>query len=823
MRLRDRRPPRWLVLILVLAASAIALGATVAATGGKSAAAKLHAPPPAWADPDLATVTSDNYGQQFTGTFTDLGCGSTDVMADPASTINVTVSADTPTNDLMVNLVYLGNVVKNEDTGVGQETFVYSVGALAGGVYSIQVCESGNPATPLVQPYTYTGVYSDIDVATPAAPYPPPGSTTNPITVTPTPKYGNWNATFSSSTVVDPQRTEGEPLTVAPGDGTILESGPWGTTTNNSFIHRSTNDGKEFHLVADTGLRPDLPPGGGDTDITVDDQGTMYFTDLEALTNLSTAVSNDNGMTWKKNAVSIQNTPAVDRQWYAVDNGSSSSASDNTIFFAFHQTAVGTFIYSSPGSTGQSDVVGGLVWQNSATLPGGTQPLAGDAICAKLHFDPVTRNLYYACDEGNHIRVTVGHVAVGQRTGIQYANYTAPKTPGGGNVLNLFPALSTDQAGNVYIAWIDKTNFNLYYSFSTDGGKSWSAPTRVNSGQSATNEFDWAQGGAPGRVTIAWYGTPKVAVGGSDGMPSSLSDLGAATAYPWYGYTALIKAANTASPQILQARFTQKPMHYGAICNSGTGCTTDPTADRQMADFFGFDVAASGGLRIVYNDTTNDDDGAGLFFTRQIAGDTVNGTTITGQPARDPVADPAGDAQYPHYSRAGVGPNLPQLDLIALKVMNPDAATLRFQLSVADLSQLVPPAGKSTPLWLVRFQALGPLVNAPQDVYHVYYVYMQKLADVVPQFYAGVATCQDTTPNNCKILEYGTDRAVTGSISGNTITIDVPLKTGFGSPIDGANLFNVTAFTLGRNGVADLYADVDATEPFDYRIGSVTR
>src|SRR4051812_6209490 len=298
MPLRDRRPPRWVVLVLVLAASAIALGASVAAMGGKSAAAKLHAPPPAWADPDLATVTSDNLGQQFTGAFTELGCGSTDVVAGPASTINVTVSADTPTNDLMVNLVHLGTVVKNEDTGVGQETFVYSVGPLAGGVYSIQVCKSGNPATPFIEPYTYTGVYSDIDIATPAAPYPPPGSTTNPVTVTPTPKYGNWNATFSSSTVVDPQRTEGEPLTFVPGDGSILESGPWGATTNNSFIHRSTNDGKEFHLVADTGLRPDLPPGGGDTDIAVDDQGTMYFSDLEALSNLSTAVSNDNGMTW---------------------------------------------------------------------------------------------------------------------------------------------------------------------------------------------------------------------------------------------------------------------------------------------------------------------------------------------------------------------------------------------------------------------------------------------------------------------------------------------------------------------------------------------
>src|SRR5205085_3720320 len=154
------------------------------------------------------------------------------------------------------------------------------------------------------------------------------------------------------------------------------------------------------------------------------------------LANLGTSVSHDNGMNWTKNPAAVQNS-AVDRQWYAVDNGTSSSAADNTVFLAFHETAVGTFIYSSPGSTGPNDPVGGLVWQNSGSLPGPLQPLAGDATCAKLHFDAVTRNLYYACNEGDHIRVTVGHLAVGQRTGIQYANYNGPATPGGGNVLGL--------------------------------------------------------------------------------------------------------------------------------------------------------------------------------------------------------------------------------------------------------------------------------------------------------------------------------------------------------------------------------------------------
>ena len=82
----------------------------------------------------------------------------------------------------------------------------------------------------------------------------------------------------------------------------------------------------------------------------------------------------------------MQNT-AVDRQWYAVDNGPTASADDNTVFLSFHESAVGTFIYSTPGSKGLTDPVGGLVWQNSsANAP---SPVASDATCAQLRFDPV--------------------------------------------------------------------------------------------------------------------------------------------------------------------------------------------------------------------------------------------------------------------------------------------------------------------------------------------------------------------------------------------------------------------------------------------------
>lgn len=751
-----------------------------------------------------AAARSDTAPQSFTGSFTATACGTpSDFSVTGANeTISVTVDATLPSNDLMVNLLHGGGVVASTDTGVGQEELTYKTAE--GGIYSVQVCPSSAPAGPFTDPLSYSGVFSSTSAPAPV----PPGSIPGSNGITPTPVYSRWNAAFGPSTIVDAQRTEGEPLDYMDAQGTWWESGPWGTTTQNSFIHRSTDGGKSFHVVSPVQMRPDAGPGGGDTDIVVDDQGYAYFVDLEALVNLGTSVSNDSGNTWRKNPLAVQNA-AVDRQWYALDNGTTSAASDNTLFLAFHESSVGTFIYSSPGSTGPLDPVGGLVWQSASST--GPIPLASDATCAQLRFDTVTRNLYYACNEGDHIRITVGHVAPGQRTGINFTNYKAPKTPGGSKVLNLFPALATDRAGNVYVAWIDGTNYNLYYSFSTDGGQTWSAPTQVNSGNSVTNEFDWAQAGIAGNLALAWYGTAKSTPTGSDGMPNYLNDPDGAVAYPWYGYAALIQHANTATPTIGQARFTEKPMHYGQICNAGLNCTTNG-GDRQMADFFGFQIGSDGGLRIVYNDTTNSHDGAGLEAARQLVGATLLGTGLKGSPAGGGVADATGDAQWPHYGVPGA--NVPQLDLTNASV-SVRKGVAHVTMSVASLASLAPPPGKAQSVWLTRFQALAPRTGGSSDVYQILYVGAQASGGAL-SYFAGTTDCTQTTPGNCKLLQYPAKVPAQGSVSGNTITIDVPLATGFGVPVHGKTLYNASAFTFGRNdATTDLYADVDATAPFD--------
>lgn len=638
---------------------------------------------------------------------------------------------------------------------------------------------------------------------------------------TPNPTRGTGGLAFSPpATVIDAQRTEGEPVNHIDKDGNYWESGPYGTSTSQSFIHRSTDGGAQFNVVSPVGLRPDPPPGGGDTDVVTDDQGDAYFVDLEGLINLGCAVSSDDGNTWVKNPACVQDA-VVDRQWFAMDNGTSPGGADNTVFLAFRQVPLGSFISSSPGATNPG---GGLVYVNSSASPGAVN---SGAPCGQLRFDSVDRYLYYPCAQGDHVRVTHGHVNPGQRTGIIYTSTNTPPSPGGA-VGDIFPGVATDSAGNVYVVWIDEIDHNVYYTFSTDHGTTWGAVRQINGNDANSNVFPWIQAGSNGQVAVVWYGNPSNQ--DSDFMPSWYNNRNAATAFKWFGYAALIQNATSASPTIYQQRFTDQPMHYGQICQQGLACTTSG-GDRTMADFFAVDLDLDGSMRIAFNDTTSQHHGAHLFEVRQVGGPTAVGTTVAKTVPTNPVSDPTGDAQSPHYFPVtGAGANLPQFDFTQLRLSQPNSATLRVQMTLNNLAFLTPPAGKTNSLWLTRFQALSR-GDEGEESYRIFYLGAESVAGGPPAFFAGSGTsnnngvpgtgCTNTTPENCKIVQYPNEVAATGSISGNVMTIDVPLQGGFGPgrPILGTTIYNVTALSAGRNNsVTDVYADLDATRAFDFPI-----
>jgi len=236
-----------------------------------------------------------------------------------------------------------------------------------------------------------------------------------------------------------------------------------------------------------------------------------------------------------------------------------------------------------------------------------------------------------------------------------------------------------------------------------------------------------------------------------------------------------------------------------------------------MADYFDVNFDKAGALRFVYNDTTSQYHGAHLFEIRQ----------LTGKAPAAPMPDPTGDAQWPHYSPTGPGPNQAQLDLT-----NVDAARtrtgLQFTMSVANLSTRTAPPGKTNALWLTRFTAKS-LGTFGEEAYRIFYVGAESQLGGPLSFFVGSGEadattpgngCRSTsTPGNCKIVFYPAEGAATGTVSGNKITITVPYSAwGPKRPLAAsATLFSVTGLTFGRNASDDLYADVDASHAFDLK------
>ena len=771
--------------------------------------------------------------QAFSGTYTPTTCGTRHAFVVPAgkTSIVVVASATVAANDIILNLYSEGAtassnddlLISSNDTATSPETATYQpAGGVPPDTYKAEVCPFSEGSQVSPSPIQYNGTFTTDDAPIGGTPTPTPATTPTPHPPS-NPTRSSGNITFGPATVADLQRTEAEPLNFIDRNGNTLTTGPYGASTASSILQRSTDGGDTYHVVAFNGLRPNPGTGGGDSDVIVDDQGFMYFIDLEALANLGCAVSNDNGNNWKTNSACVQDA-GVDRQWFAVDNGANlASAADNTIFAAYRNAALGSSIYSSPGSTGTADAVGGVVYQNAATAIN----INDGAPCGQMRFDTVKRNLYYPCGNGTNVKLTIGRVNPGQRTGIQFRTVTTPTSPGGGDVRGVFPVVATDAGGNVYVAWLDANDRNVYYTYSDNEGASWSPPVRVNSAPSGSAVFPWIQGGAAGNLVVMWYGLDTVGVP-SDNLPSWTTNPAAADDSKWFGYAALVTNAASSTPNIEQNRFTRHPMHYGQICTGGLGCAAG--GDRTMAEYGAVYLDSAGAMRFVFNDTTSQYHGAHLFAVRQRTGPTAKGTTLNRAEPGSPMPDPAGDAQTPHYSPAGTGANMPQLDFTAFRISQPNSATLRFHFRLNSLASLLPPAGKTNAFWMARFQALSNADTAGAEAHRIFYVGAESVGGTDPTFFLGSPTlagapmgCTQTTPGTCKITQYPAEiTTAVGQRDGDTLCVDMPL-TAFGAsrPINGTKLFSVTAFSGGRNGsVSDIHLESDATPAFDYTLGS---
>jgi hypothetical protein len=338
-------------------------------------------------------------------------------------------------------------------------------------------------------------------------------------------------------------------------------------------------------------------PGGGDTDLAtapVKNAFGLYnvYVASLSLANVDVSTSQDGGHTFTTDFTSAS-VPVDDREWIAADGTSK-------VCISYHDIA-----------TFNIDV-------NCSYDAGATFTQLGDAIdqahayaidnneIGNLAIDPTSHVIYQtfsgiaqsdqvaaaSCTSncpGYHV-VYMGVSTDGGKTFTDHVVYDNPNTSV--SYGHQFVNVSVDAAGNVYSVYSD--NHNLYYSFSTDQGQTWSGPYQVNTGSSATAIEPWSVAGASGKIDVVWYGTSYYdGVNAPDNYPSSAA---------WNVYFAQNLKATQPGSNFSQTQ-ASPVNHYGGVCEGGISCT----GNRDLYDDFGVAANPLTGLAsIIYSDDQYD-------------------------------------------------------------------------------------------------------------------------------------------------------------------------------------------------------------------------
>ncbi|HWG89738.1 MAG TPA: sialidase family protein, partial [Candidatus Thermoplasmatota archaeon] len=378
-----------------------------------------------------------------------------------------------------------------------------------------------------------------------------------------------------------------EPSVSVGADGTIFVAAPTGvikyaTRPQDALQHldkgifqgaiwRSTDGGATFQHLAGLGPTPyhTVQPGGGDSDIAIDQDGRIYVTDQFGLFTESVQWSIDNGDTWQGTAPASREAP-VDRQWLTVDPDT-----PGHVYLHYNQQTNGLTVSESKD--------GGATWSARAVSEIVAPPGRGLALTGGWYgFSVNTRAgivLIHTTDAGN--------------------TWTDLKLPVEvGVVEDFFPSTTADTNGTIYVSWMESADNGtaVVYTFSKDRGLTW-APKRVAFEQPGYGTFSWGVAGDAGRLAFAWYGAPN---------PEK----------EWYLESGIVLGADTDAPERLQARVDPEPIRIGYPCQSGSTCTSG----RELGDFFEAAIGPDGKLVVSYVRVLSPEEGGRVLFVKQDAG-----------------------------------------------------------------------------------------------------------------------------------------------------------------------------------------------------------
>ena len=157
----------------------------------------------------------------------------------------------------------------------------------------------------------------------------------------------------------------------------------------------------------------------------------------------------------------------------------------------------------------------------------------------------------------------------------------------GVSIQSHWPAFDIDSKGNLYVAWDENGGgtrpAGVYYSYSTNAGRTWARPIRVDR-NNQTDRGAAARYGSRGSKPPRSCPTTNAETPGEHGwriqVAQSLNGHG---------------CRGAAVPGFRTSLATKEPVHTGTICNSGTVCQAQGI-DRRMGDYFTVAVDAQGRL-----------------------------------------------------------------------------------------------------------------------------------------------------------------------------------------------------------------------------------
>jgi len=401
---------------------------------------------------------------------------------------------------------------------------------------------------------------------------------------------------------------------------------------------------------------------GGDADVDVAPDGTVYVVDLNISHNW-VQVSTDGAKTFSTGTATA---PESDRPWITAGAG-------KTVYVAYHDFAGEVPVVCTSTDGGSTFTSCNDALQGAAAIP----CAENTNISKKLRVDPSDGSLNFMIEcsttQENAGQPPYGPVhdyylaqsTDGGLTYTVYPVYTADTSGGKAPTLaNFWTSMYIDNAGNYYALMdgsMDDTHpmqnpFHVYLLTSKDHGHTWGAPVQVDHEPDGrgTHVLSDIVATAPGQVDVVFYGT--TATGEPNGVcgdfaaqgpcpeSSGFAAAGKPGAPAWYVSMAQSFNALDSHPTFTQTRLTGTPTHYGELCTNGLVCSA---SDRSLLDYISVGVDCQGDAHVAFGGNPDEATG-GKVMVHEV--DQVGGSV---------VAPPAACPQTAAGSNGGGNPVTP--------------------------------------------------------------------------------------------------------------------------------------------------------------------